>query len=135
MTKRVSQNRKYAATGFLIAALLVMVISSIPAMAVAGLGGMQSQSVTPMNMVMPGSFLPGEDGQDMAADASDMGQYCPMAFGCLMMSSGSHCAPPVLVSLLPVCEGFLTVTATVGQTDAPLHPATITFFHFRPPIL
>lgn len=137
MTQRFCQNRNYAATGLMISALLVMIISSIPIMAVAGFGAMRSQGLDQTSMTIPASLVSGATDQELAVDSpdTDMGQFCPMMFGCMLMSSGSHCGPALLVSVLPICDGNATMTAALGPTDAPMHPATIGFFHFRPPIL
>ncbi|MDP7149448.1 MAG: hypothetical protein QGI08_14865 [Paracoccaceae bacterium] len=135
MDTRAIQNRNYAATGILFTALLVMALSSIPVTKFAQFSVERAQSQTQLTEMMAVSIASGVTDQKMTAGTPDMAQFCPMAFGCTMMSSASHCAPVLLVGFLPVFDVIATIAAALGVSDAPMQPATIGFFHFRPPIL
>ncbi len=135
MSQRVAHHQNRIVTGLLIATLLVIVIASIPAVAVAGMSAMQSQYRNTAITEQTGDAMMMETGGMSGSDMGGMGQFCPMMFGCNMMSSVGHCAPTVLISDVPVCERAVSYTVAVSVTEAPLHPAQISTFHFRPPIL
>lgn len=134
MSQRVAHHQNRIVTGLLIATLLVIVIASIPAVAVAGMSAKQSEFANPVISDQSGALQADADSM-VQSGMGGMGQFCPMMFGCNMMSSVGHCAPTVLISDVPVCERAVSYTVAVSVTEAPLHPAQISSFHFRPPIV